>query len=199
MAMFTTGEYTALTGVTLTNDQYTLVERIAAGIIEAECGRAWDSDPDPITSVRRVDSSNRVVLPRPVASVDAIYIMNIDGTASTQALAGWQYDGIDTVWLVPTSLQLNAPEWRADDDFRGDTVQVTWTPAASTVPAAVTGVAIAIAARMKANPAGASSLSIDDYSQGFTGTSGGMLLPSERAVLARYKARAVSSQSVVTP
>jgi len=197
MAMFTSAEYTALTGATLTNDQYTLVERIAAGIIEAECGRTWDADPDPVTAVRRVDDAGRVVLPRPVASVDAVYVMNIDGTASTQALAGWQFDGINSIWLTPTHLLLNAPEWW-NDDTRSDTVQVTWTPAAASVPAAVTGVAIAVAARMKANPAGASSLSIDDYSQGFTGTSGGMLLPSERAVLARYRNRAITSQGVTT-
>ena len=97
MAMFTSAEYTAMTGATLTNDQYTLVERLAAGIIEAECGRTWDPDPDPVTQIRRVDSSDRVVLPRPVASVDSVYVMNLDGTASTQVLSGWQFDGIDTI------------------------------------------------------------------------------------------------------
>ena len=196
MAMFTSAEFTALTGVTLDADAYTLIHRLAAGIVETECGRTWSADPDPVTQIRRVDPDGRVVLPRPVASVDAIYTLDLDGTPSVAALSGWQFDGIDSIWLTPFNLILNSPQWLLDDDTRADTVQVTWTPAAADVPAAVTAVAIAVAARMQANPAGASSLSIDDYSQGFSGGTGGLLLPSERATLARFRSRALSSQGV---
>ncbi len=195
MAMFTSAEFTAMTGTTLETDTYTLLHRLAAGIVESECGRTWSDDPESITQTRRVDPSGRVVLPRPVATVDAVYTLELDGTPSAQALSGWRFDGIDSVWLTPFNLLLNSPESMLDGD-RGDTVQITWTPAAATVPAAVTAVAIAVAARMQANPAGASSLSIDDYSQGFSGGNAGPLLPSERAILARYRSRAISSQGV---
>lgn len=195
MAMFTTAEFTALTGVTLTEAQYTLIERLSAGIVEAECGRTWSADPDPITKIRRVTSSGRVILPRPVATVDAIHTIDLDGTPSAAALSGWQFDGIDTIWLTPFNLILNAPEWLLDDE-REDTVQVTWTPAASAVPAVVVGIALAVAIRVQGNPAGASSLSIDDYSQGFSGGAGIALLPSEKATLARFRTRGLSSQGV---
>ena len=192
MSMFTSAEFTALTGVTLTADQYTLIERLAAGVIEAECGRTWSADPDPVTQIRRVDTSGRVVLPRPVESIDAVYALNLDGTTGS-ALAGWQFDGIDSLFLVPFDLILNGPA----DDYRGGTVSVTWTPAAQSVPAAVAAVALAVAARVQGNPAGASSLSIDDYSQGFSGGAGVTLLPSEKATLARFKSRGIASQGVV--
>lgn len=198
MAMFTAAEFTALTGVTLTNDQYTLFERLAAGIVETECGRTWSADPDPITRIRRVDESGRVVLPRPVSTVDSVRTIDLDGTPSVAELSGWQFDGIDSVWLTPFNLLLNSPEWMFDDT-RGDTVQVTWTPAAASVPAAVAAVALAVAVRIQGNPAGASSLSIDDYSQGFSGGAGMALLPSEKATLGRFRARGLTSQGVSLP
>ena len=194
MAMFTSAEFAALTGITLTNDQYTLIQRLAAGIVEAECGRTWSSDPDPITKIRRVDSSGRVVLPRPVATVDTIRNLDPDGTVGT-AVAGWQFDGIDSVRLLPYELILNGPQWLSDSPT-ADTVEVTWTPAAQALPAPVAAVALALAVRIQGNPAGASSLSIDDYSQGFSGGAGIALLPSEKATLARYRSRGLASQSV---
>ncbi len=195
MAMFTSAEFTALTGVTLTADQYTLIQRLAAGIVEAECGRTWSADPDPITKVRRVDSSGRVVLPRPVATVGTIRSLDSDGTPST-ALAGWQFDGIDSVRLLPPGLVLNGPSYLDPDGPTADTVEVTWTPAAQALPAPVAAVALALAVRIQGNPAGASSLSIDDYSQGFSGGAGIALLPSEKSTLARYRSRGLTSQSV---
>ncbi len=195
--MFTSDEFTAYSGTALDPDTHTLVNDLAAGIIEAEVGRTWNADPDPITKVRRVDPAGRVLLPRPVASVDEVRTLDLDGTPSVTALAGWQFDGIDTVYLVPNRLVLNYPA-ALEEDSRSDTVEVTWTPAAADVPAAVRAVALALAARMIQNPAGASSVSIDDYSQGFSAGSAD-LLPSERARLARFKRRGIASQGVTTP
>ncbi len=190
--MFTSDEFTAYSGTALDPDVYALVHELAAGVIEAEVGRTWSADPDPISKIRRVDPAGRVVLPRPIETVDAVRAVDLDGLPST-ALAGWQFDGIGTVHLLADYLVLNLPE--SDEGSRSDTVEVTWTPAAADTPAAVKAVALALAARMTQNPTGASSISIDDYSQGFTAGSAD-LLPSERTRLARYKRRAIASQGV---
>ena len=163
------------------------------GVVESECGRTWSEAPDPVTKIRRVDPSGRVVLPRPVASVDSVNYLELDGTTGASA-SGWQFDGIDSIFLPPYHLVLNATYW-VDKD-QSETVQVTWTPAASTTPAAVAAVALALAARIQGNPAGASSLSIDDYSQGFTAGAGVGLLPSEKSILAKYRSRGIVSQGV---
>lgn len=198
MVMFTSAEFSALTGVALSAEQYTLIERLVDGIITTETGRTWSDDPDPVVKIRRVGESGRVVLPRPVASVDEVRTIDLDGTPAASVLSGWRFDGIDSVWLTPFHLMLNGPAWWDDHDAN-DTVQVTWTPAAQSVPAAVTGIALAVAARVQGNPVGASSVSIDDYSQGFSGGAGISLLPSERATLARFRSRGISSQAVTAP
>ena len=194
MSVFTSNELAALTGADHDQATFTLLHELAVGIVEAECGRTWSTDPDPVTSIRKVDSDGRVTLPRPVASVDTVRVIDLTGQPGA-TVAGWQFDGIATIRLAPAYQILNLPADYADG--YGDTIQVTYTPAAKPAPAAVKAVALALAGRIHANPSGASSLSIDDYRQGWTGGGGVALLPAERAVLARYRARGLSSQATV--
>lgn len=189
--MFTAAEYTALTGVTLSAAAFTLVHDLAVGLVESECGRTWPADPDPITKVRHVGDDGRVVLPRPVTSVDSVVWVDGDGDPTTVA-ATFSFDGLDTIHVLTAPIVLNATY--ADDSA---TVAVTWTPAAATVPAAVKAVALAVATRIQSNPSGAQDVAIDDYRQGWSGGGGVALLPSERASLARYGRKAIRAQRLV--
>jgi len=125
---------------------------------------------------------------RPVLSVTSVHGLNFDGTVGT-AVAGWFFDGIDTLCLPGPGLVINATTPR-----RGRwPVEIVYRAGYENIPDDIVGIVCSVALRALGRQpleGGLTSESIDGYSYsvGAAGAAGPFgFLDSERAVLDTYQ------------
>jgi hypothetical protein len=126
----------------------------------------------------------RVRLPhRPVTAVSSVSTVGDDG-APLATIAGWTFDGIDTVRVDGISGIINL----AEDALTSGTVSVTFTHGYAAVPADVKEVALSVAHRIYSNPGGLRQESVGAYSATFgTQEVGTTLYAAEKLILDRYR------------
>jgi hypothetical protein len=131
---------------------------------------------------------------RPVTAVTTVKAINYDGTLGA-TLAGWRFDGIDTLYVAGPGTVINATTWA-----RPAAVEIAYTAGYAESPADLVGIVCAVALRALGRApleGGLTSETIDGYSYsvGSTGAAGPFgFLPDERAVLDTYRLSAGSIQ-----
>lgn len=160
----------------------TLARAGATALVESYCRTSFTATAETTLVLRVRDG--RVRLPhRPVTAVSSVSTIGDDG-APLAVLAGWTFDGIDTVRVDGIAGIINL----AEDALTSGTVSVTFTYGYATVPADVKEVALSVAHRMYTNPAGMRQESVGAYSVTIgTNEVGTTLYSAEKLVLDRYR------------
>lgn len=129
-ALATAADVSTLLGRALTSDEQARVQsmlELASAACRAEARQEFTSQTHTVIS-RPVGGLVRLGQ-RPVASITTVRMINDDGTVGL-GLAGWTFDGIDTVNVGDiTGLVINGPE-----DWEPDTVQVVYVAGWPTIP-----------------------------------------------------------------
>lgn len=129
-ALATAADVSTLLGRALTSDEQARVQsmlELASAACRAEARQEFTSQTHTVIA-RPVGGLVRLGQ-RPVASITTVRMINDDGTVGL-GLAGWTFDGIDTVNVGDiTGLVINGPE-----DWEPDTVQVVYVAGWPTIP-----------------------------------------------------------------
>ena len=129
-ALATAADVSNLLGRALTSDEQARVQsmlELASAACRAEARQEFTSQTHTVIS-RPVGGLVRLGQ-RPVASITSVRLVNDNGSLGI-GLAGWTFDGIDTVNVGDiTGVVINGPE-----DWEPDTVQVVYVAGWPTIP-----------------------------------------------------------------
>lgn len=129
-ALATAADVSNLLGRALTSDEQARVQSmlaLASAACRAEARQEFTSQTHTVVS-RPVGGLVRLGQ-RPVASITSVRLVNDNGSLGI-GLAGWTFDGIDTVNVGDiTGVVINGPE-----DWEPDTVQVVYVAGWPTIP-----------------------------------------------------------------
>lgn len=160
----------------------------ASAVIRAYCRRQFDQQQ---FTTRLRARGNWIVLPqRPVVSVESVAVL-VYGVPTTTS--GWLWDGLDRIWIGNLGMIINLAEELFDAIMAGVTVaDVAYTAGYASVPDDVVAVAVGMAQRALAIPAGGVfsaqaagpfSVTVAPWAQG-----GPMsLTDGEKAILGQYR------------
>ncbi len=194
-AFATEAELEAYAGTSVATDRATLLLDAATAAIQAYCRQSFTQDTT--TAVFPGTFGSSLVLPeRPVTAITLVKIGDTTLTVDTD----YVWDGAHTLYRgtkVDGVLSVNGPDYLIDGwgDWGGPGAQVTvtYTHGHATIPGAIKGVCLALAARTLGSPDGVNSESVGSYSVSYSRTGGAVsLLSEERELLNRYRVRVFS-------
>jgi len=165
-------------GVTVDGARASQALEVATGWVQDFLGQRLLSVANETVTLPISPEQPSVWLPeRPVTAVGTVLTTDVYGVNTARTLhVDYVVIGAEIRWL----------RWL---NWLNATVTATYSHGYASAPQAVRGVVLSAAARIKNNPGGASTQSIDDYSVTYAGLSGSAssLTDLEKSALNRYK------------